>query len=73
MAHPVHFCGFESCAKTLISPRNSGGEIASAPEVQSLTQIEHALQTAASIAGFCHWARFTGTHIFPALSEIASF
>jgi len=71
MAQPTHFCGWASSACAQMSPRNCGREIRSAPGVQSLTQIEQALQAFAFIAGFGHSARFMGAHFFPAPSTTA--
>jgi len=73
IAQPVHFCGCVSSANTLMSPLNCGMDIRSAPCVQSLTQIEHALQMFVLIMGFGHSARFTGTQRFPAQSVIEFF
>jgi len=61
IAHPIHFCGFASSQKTLMSPRNFGIEIRSARGVQSQTQIEQALHNSLFITGLGHNDRFKGT------------
>jgi hypothetical protein len=66
-AQSTHFCGAVNSAFTSMSPRKAGLEMLSAPAVQKLTQIEHALHSSLSMTGFRHSARFFAVHTTPAL------